>query len=334
MDVNNGHVLSLNSTPGYDPNIFSKPISHEVWNGLVNNEYKPLVNKATQGEYSPGSIFKLAVSLAALEEGVINKNTIIHCPGHKQVGNRKFHCWKSFGHGSLNLDKAIQKSCDVYFYDVALRLGIEKIAHYARILGFGSLTTVEVAGERSGLVPDKEWKKRIKNKSWMMGETASVGIGQSYLLTTPMQLALAMSRMVNGGKEIYPTLLKDAPIPNFRDLKLSKDNLNFITKAMSNVVNLPSGTGFRSRILEDQYKYGGKTSTTQVKRITKEERRLGLHKKDIPWKWRDHSLFAGYAPIHNPKYAVSVVVEHGGWGGAVAGPIAKDLILKVQQLFG
>lgn len=332
MDVHTGGVLCLSSTPGFDPNIFSKPITHTTWDTLVQDPYKPLVNKAVQGEYAPGSIFKLVVSLAALEAGVIHPHTQVYCGGHRQIGDRKFHCWHASGHGAVTLEQAIAKSCDVYYYDIALQLGADRIAHYARAFGLGQSTGIELTSERPGLVPDKAWKSKSRGQSWTIGETANMGIGQGYLLTTPLQLAVLMARLVNGGRGVSPTLVLGQTKHNAPDLPIAPAHLDLIRKAMAQTVNAPTGTGYRHRLDDPLFRYGGKTSTTQVRRITAEERRLGLHRQERPWHWRDHALFSGFAPLESPRYAVSVVVEHGGWGGAVAGPIVRDIMQQLRDI--
>ena len=350
LDIHNGDILTMVSTPGFDPNAFNKGLSTEEWRALTNNPRAPLTNKAIHGQFSPGSTFKMAVLLAALEKGAIRPENRIHCSGEMKLGDATFHCWKKHGHGWMDAFNGLTQSCDVYFYEVAKRTGIERIAAMARRLGFGSLSGVDLPGEQKGLVPDREWKKRTMNAPWHKGETVLTGIGQGYLLTTPLQLAVMMARLVNGGFALAPRLTRPGPVAaselpqdpvtpslvpgpaEFESLGLTALHLALVRKAMEAVVNSPVGTAFRARIKKKGREMGGKTGTVQVRRITKAEREQGVLKnKDLPWKERDHAMFIGFAPIDKPRYAVAVVVEHGGGGSSVAAPIARDILAEAQQ---
>ena len=319
-------------------------MSSEEWKDLQNNPYKPLANKTIAGQYAPGSTFKMAVALAALEHGISADHSVF-CPGHMKLGNHKFHCWKRHGHGWMDMAGSLRESCDVWFYEVALKVGIERIAKIARKLGLGEKTGLDLYGERPGLIPDKAWKERAIGERWQGGETLIAGIGQGYVLATPLQLAVMTSRIVNGGKAVVPHLTKqkfegDALLeadwkPEFDDLGIPAAHLRTVMRGMDEVVNHPKGTARGSAITEDGREMGGKTGTSQVRRISEAERKTGILKgEDISWRLRDHALFVGYAPVDNPKYAVSVIVEHGGGGSKAAAPIAKDVMTEVQRLMG
>jgi len=351
MDVHSGDVLALVSTPGFDPNAFNRGLSEAEWQGLIKNDKKPLVNKAVAGRYPPGSTFKMVVALAALERGVINPDNKVFCSGYVELGNARFHCWKRRGHGAMNLHSAIKESCDVYFYEIARRTGIDRIAAMSRRLGLGDVTGIDLPGESDGLIPDKAWKDAVLSEPWHAGETLIAGIGQGYILTTPLQLCVMTARLVNGGFAVLPRLTRaieprfeeaavetDSPEDDsvsFADLGLRQSSVTAVLDAMNAVVNIPGGTAYRSRISEPGMAMGGKTGTAQVRRITKSEREQGVRKnKDLPWKFRDHALFVGYAPVESPKYAVAVVVEHGGSGSKAAAPIAKEILLETQRRMG
>lgn len=342
MDAHTGAVLGIASTPSYDPNAFSEGISSKDWQELVNNSRAPLTNKAIGGQYSPGSTFKVAVALAALEHGLSEDHTV-YCPGFMQLGNRRFHCWKKHGHGTMNLTDAMRESCDVWFYDVARKIGVDKIAEMSRRLGLGERHDIGLIGTKSGLIPTKQWKRDARGESWHLGETLVVGIGQGYVLTTPLQLAVMTARVVNGGKAVTPHLSVDEfdgdkvikrDLESFADLGIPKRHLDIVIRSMDEVVNHPRGTAGRSKITEDNMQMGGKTGTSQVRRISKAERESGIRKgEDIEWRLRDHALFVGFAPVHNPRFVTAVIVEHGGSGSKAAAPIAKDVLLEAQKLF-
>jgi penicillin-binding protein 2 len=375
MDVHNGDVLALVSVPSYDPNAFSEGISAREWQALVTNPYGPLTNKAVAGQYSPGSTFKMAVALAGLENGIQPDHTV-YCPGYTELGDRRFHCWKHHGHGHQDMTQAIAESCDVWFYDVARRVGVDWIAAVCRRLGLGEKTGIELLGERGGLIPTRQWKRDARGQPWHMGETLVVGIGQGFVLTTPLQLAVMTARLVNGGKAVLPRL--SYPVPGFEadgarqsaearaaaapspeerlaeattgaagsaeggtgtaafgDLGFRKEHLDVMLHAMDEVVNGPRGTARASALRFDDYAMGGKTGTSQVRRISKAEREAGIREgDDIAWHLRDHALFVGYAPADNPRFACSVVVEHAEGGARAAAPIARELLEEILRLRG
>jgi len=341
MDVHSGDVLAMVSTPGFDPNAFNKGLSNEQWNALISNDKAPLTNKSIAGNYAPGSTFKMIVALAALEKGVITADSEVFCSGKIKLGNATFHCWKRYGHGTVNLNKGVSQSCDVYFYEIARRTGIERIAEMARRFGMGARLGLDLPGERAGLIPSDAWKKAVIGAPWQQGETLLAGIGQGYVLTTPLQLAVMTSRLANGGVSVGPHLTRD--IVNEKgitpralgvssDLGIVPGHLALIREAMETVVNKPTGTAYRSRIKVPGFHMAGKTGTAQVRRISKQERENRVLKnKELPWKQRDHALFVGYAPIDAPRYAIAVVVEHGGGGSSVAAPIARDVLEEAQR---
>ncbi|MGB0749327.1 MAG: penicillin-binding protein 2 [Magnetospiraceae bacterium] len=335
MDVHQGDILALASSPTFDPDAFTKGLSQTQWDAWINDPRAPLRNKAIAGQYSPGSTFKTVVALAALEHQVVDTKKRFWCPGHLKLGNRQFHCWKRGGHGWVDMSDALKYSCDVFFYEVALRLGIERIAAMSRRMGLGHSTEIGLPDELSGLMPDKIWKMGAKGEPWQQGETLIAGIGQGYILTTPLQLAVMTARLVNGGRAVKPRLLLSGtgePPPQPEQMGLSRLNLDFIRDATSRVVNERRGTAYRSRIDEEGMEMGGKTGTVQVRRITKAERLQGVRKnEDLPWKFRDHALFIGYAPVAAPRFAAAVVVEHGGSGSRAAAPIAKDILHEIQR---
>jgi penicillin-binding protein 2 len=341
VDVRNGDILAMASTPGFDPNAFNRGLKSLEWKELVSNPMAPLTNKTIAGRYSPGSTFKMVVLLAALEKGVITPSTKIFCTGVTELGNAKFHCWKKHGHGNVDAKYAITQSCDVYFYEVAKRTGIDRIAAMANRLGLGEKLGVDLPGEKAGLIPTKRWKRGALDAPWHQGETLIAGIGQGYVLTTPLQLAVMTARLVNGGFAVTPRLTKtlggikttegSETAPVFENMNISKAHLDLVVSAMSDVVNSPYGTARKSKIENLEHAMGGKTGTVQVRRISKVEREAGVIKnKDLPWKERDHALFVGFAPVHEPRYAISIVVEHGGGGSSVAAPIARDILSEAQ----
>lgn len=343
MDIHTGEVLSLVSTPSYDPNAFNRGLTQAEWKSLITNPRTPLNNKAIAGLYAPGSTFKMVVALAALEKGVINPRSQFFCSGELELGTAKFHCWKKTGHGSMSLVNAITQSCDVYFYEVARKTGIDRIAAMARRLGMGNMLNIELPGEQKGLMPTRAWKKKHKKTNWQQGETLLAGIGQGFILTTPLQLAVMVSRLVNGGRAVLPSLTRqvvpfdggrsaDQPSPEFPPVGIHPGHLKLIDRAMATVTNSPIGTAFKARIREPGFEMGGKTGTVQVRRISKAERESGVLKnKELAWIERDHAVFVGYAPVHAPRYAVSVVVEHGGSGSTGAAPLARDILEEIQR---
>ncbi|HEU4838796.1 MAG TPA: penicillin-binding protein 2 [Micavibrio sp.] len=336
MDVHSGEIYALASYPGFDPNYFTGGISHERYEELRSDITLPLINKAVAGQYPPGSTFKMITALAALEAGVVTENTTCFCPGHYTLGNTRFHCWKPNGHGTVNVVMALEQSCDTYFYKLSTDLGIKRIAAMAHRLGLGQLFDMELNEERAGLIPDEEWKKKNRGEVWHPGETVIASIGQGYMLATPLQLAVMTARIVNGGKAVKPWLagyVGDERIKHgvWEDLKLNPKHVALVMRGMERVVNEQRGTAYGSRIKIEGLSMGGKTGTAQVKRITKQERATGVRNEDLAWQFRHHALFVGYAPVDNPRYACSVVVEHGVGGSKAAAPIARDLLTMALQ---
>lgn len=338
IDVHAGDILSLVSTPGFDPNAFNKGLSENEWQALLSNPRAPLTNKAISGLFSPGSTFKMVVALAALEKGAITPESSFFCSGSIKLGNAVFHCWKKGGHGTVQLAKGIIQSCDVYFYEVAKRTGIDLIAKMARRLGLGRKLGLDLPSEQAGLIPTRDWKRKTYGIPWQQGETLIAGIGQGYILATPLQLAVMTAKMVNGGIGVKPRLTAaegesgDPDTLPGNDLGLLPEHLRLVREAMVSVVNSPMGTAYKARIKEPGFEMGGKTGTVQVRRITKAERELGIIKnEDLPWKQRDHAIFVGFAPASAPRYAAAVVIEHGGGGSKVAAPIARDILLETQR---
>ena len=329
MDVNTGELLCCVSSPNFNPNIFTRGIKSKEWKSLINNTKAPLLNRAVSGLYSPGSTIKMAVALAALESGVIGYDTKFFCNGVKEYGDMKFHCWYKNGHGNINLLQAIERSCDVFFYELGLKVGIEKIALMLRKLGLSAGFNLETNEFRNGLVPSKQWKLDVKGSNWTPGETINASIGQGYMLSNPVELVTMVARIANSEKLVEPTLLSNNP-KKFSKLDINKNHLNYIKKAMSNVVNSEFGTAYKSKLKTKSFKMAGKTGTVQVVRISEEEREKGIIKnKDREWKKRDHALFVGYAPLVKPRYSICVIVEHGGSGSVAAAPVARDVIEKL-----
>ena len=348
MDIETGEILALASTPTFDPNLFTTGISRDNWRRLTGNPYRPLTDKAINGQYAPGSTFKMLVALAALEEGVVGANHRVYCPGHMTLGNHRFHCWRRGGHGWVAMVDAIAQSCDVYFYDLSRRLGVDKIAEMANRFGIGQRTGIDLPGESPGLMPTRAWKQATIGTPWQPGETLVVSIGQGYVLATPLQLCVMAARLVNGGRAVEPHLTLDVrrhgegldddgnaasrPHPTPPSMGLSPHALGVAVEGMVQVTSGPRGTARGSRIREEGLEMGGKTGTSQVRRITVAERMTGIIPNERrPWRDRDHALFVGFAPIHAPRYACAVVVEHGGGGSRIAAPIARDIMLECQR---
>ena len=333
LDVHTGEILAFVSTPAFDPNLFVDGISHKNWNSLRNNEKTPLTDKAVSGQYSPGSTFKIVVALAALEAGIIDEKTTYNCTGRMQLGNHLFHCWRHYGHGKQNLVEAIKNSCDIYFYETALELGIEKIAAMSRRLGLGQVYDLGLENQKSGVIPDKKWKQEKLKAPWQQGETVIAGIGQGYVLVTPIQLVTMLSRVVNGGYAVSPTFIKRKEAAPAEPLGISEKNIALVKQGMFEVVNGTGGTAARAKFKNSDIKIGGKTGTTQVRRISLKERAEGIKKdEDLPWKYRNHAWFMAYAPHDNPRYAVAVIVEHGRSGSGVAAPIASKILEEAIKL--
>ncbi len=333
MDVHTGEILALVSTPSFNPNLFVDGISSKNWNDLLYNEKTPLTNKAISGLYSPGSTFKIAVALAALEEQIIDINTTSYCSGKMTLGNHAFHCWKHSGHGKQNVIEAIKNSCDIFFYETALKLGIDKIHQKALELGLGQTYNIGLENQKQGVIPNKEWKQKNLKSSWQHGETVIAGIGQGYVLVTPLQIATMLSRVVNGGYAVEPTLIKQDTPKRFKSLKLNKHHVDIVKQGMFDVVNAKDGTASRAKPKNKNIIIAGKTGTTQVRRISLQERQQGIKKdEDLPWKYRNHAWFMAYAPYDNPKYAIAVLVEHGISGSGVAAPIAVKILEEAINL--
>lgn len=337
MDAHSGAVYALASGPSFDPNEFTKGLSAESWEALLANPGKPMNNKAVAGQYPPGSTFKMVSALAALEAGKINKKTVSYCRGSYEYASDRFHCWKAAGHGWCGLSKALKESCDVFFYELATETSIDAISAMARRLGLGQKYNFDLTEERAGLIPDKDWKMGHFGKAWKPGETIIASIGQGYIQSTPLQLAVMTARLINGGYAVEPWMIGYMG----RDFKGRKEwpslgfdpaHLALIKDGMDDAVNAKGGTAFDSRIREKGMEMGGKTGTSQVKRITMAQRRAGVRNEDLPWKDRHHALFVGYAPVKNPQYVVSVVVEHGVGGSRTAAPLAKEILYETQRL--
>jgi len=338
LDTRNGDVLCMASSPSYDPNKFVSGIDVASWKSLLTHDRKPLMNKALRGQYAPGSTFKMIVALAALEAGVMSPKDKVACTGEFEYGSEKYHCWEREGHGELNLEEALVGSCDVYFYELALKTGIDRIEEMAARFGLGLPTGIGLLGEKNGTVPGREWKRARYDTGWRGGETVITGIGQGFLLATPLQLAAMTASLANKGVSVRPRLV--APVlaegasdsVQRDDLKISRRNMDIVDRGLFRAVNTPEGTGYASSLLINNHRMSGKTGTAQVRRISQAEREEGvIPNKDLDWHLRDHALFVGYAPHKNPRYAIAVVIEHGGGGAQVAGPIARDVMVHLLR---
>ncbi len=357
MDIYNGDIITMVSSPSYDPNSFVHGIDKKYWNELISNEKKPLNNKAIAGLYPPGSTIKIIVAISALENGIWNPKKYVNCSGVTELYGEKFHCWKKKGHGPMNMRSAIQRSCDVYFYEVARLLGVDRLSETAKKFGLGKKVLDGFIEERPGVVPSTAWKRKFIGKNWYLGETLHSGIGQGYFQSTPLQLCLMTAQVANGGFEIKPRILVNENKNNLREyikyknenpneplpidmlvsnfdlnpLFRNQENINFVKDAMFAATNEAGGTSFRSRFNDQKFMFAGKTGSSQVKRFTELQRELEIKQKDIDYKDRDHALFVAFAPYSDPKYSISVVVEHGGTGSGSAAPIAKQVIKKVLE---
>ena len=344
MDIYTGEVIAMASSPAYDPNKFTHGVKIKDWNEIKNNPLRPLVNKSVAGLYSPGSTIKPIVALAALEYGIINPEKVIQCKGHKhpyELYGQKYHCWKKDGHGFMRLRNAIKQSCDTYFYEVARLLGVDKLSVVAKKYGLGSKVLNDLfVEEKAGIVPSTKWKKQNLEQSWYLGETIITGIGQGYIQTTPLQLCLMTAQLANGGYKIKPNMIYDQDndfekiilkIQNNETEKLYKNskNIKFVLEAMFSSTNELYGTSFKSRHEDIKYQFAGKTGTSQIRRISEKERELDLDQSEIEYKNRDHALFIAFAPYKNPRYSISVLIEHGGSGSKTAAPLANKLIKKI-----
>ena len=330
ININTGEILCMASTPTYDPNQIVKKPNKLYWDSILANSLSPLTNRSIQGLYSPGSTFKMIVAIAALKYGVIDYNTTHTCEGKIEFGDRLYHCWKTKGHGKMDVTNAIKQSCDVFFYEISKKVGIDKIAKVALDFGLGQSFDISMPNQKKGIVPSKEWKKNNIGENWYAGETLISAIGQGFVLTNPLQLAVMTSIIASDGKMIEPTILKTNKSNFKKNLKYSKE-IKIIKEAMYKVVNENRGTAFKSR-LED-VKFAGKTGTSQVKRITLSERESDeFRKTEQEWKNRDHALFVGYMPYIKPKFSISVIIEHGGSGASTAAPIAKQIFNYINNI--
>ena len=362
MDIYTGEIVAMQSSPSFDPNLFLFGINQDDWQLIRNNPLKPLVNKTLSGLYSPGSTFKPMVALSALENKIIDENFKVNCTGKIEMYGQTYHCWKKKGHGVVNLRSAMKQSCDTYFYEIARKLGVDRLKETSVKFGLGEKVLNETFGnEKKGLIPDTKWKKNNLGKGWVIGETLITGIGQGYTQTTPLQLCQMTAQLANGGFKIYPKIISEENSKSVEDIRvimnenrkllnkkdnklqdatellgflnkkehepLFKDikNINLVREAMFASTNEVRGTSYASRIEDPKYQFAGKTGTSQVKRITKADRELELKTFEIPYNERDHALYIAFGPYKNPRYALSIVIEHGGSGSSVAAPIAKKL---------
>jgi penicillin-binding protein 2 len=362
MDIYTGEIVAMQSSPSFDPNLFLFGINQDDWQLIINNPLKPLLNKTLSGLYSPGSTFKPMVALSALENGIIDENFKVNCKGKIEMYGQTYHCWKKKGHGVVNLKSAMKQSCDTYFYEIARKLGVDRLKETSTKFGLGEKVLNETfSNEKKGLIPDTKWKKNNLGKGWVIGETLITGIGQGYTQTTPLQLCQMTAQLANGGFKIYPKITVDKNSKtteqikfimneNYKDLNkknsglqeasellgfLSKKkheplfknskNIKLVREAMFASTNEVRGTSYSSRIEDPKYQFAGKTGTSQVKRITKAARELDLKTSEIPYNERDHALYIAFGPYKNPRYALSIVVEHGGSGSSTAAPMAKKL---------
>ena len=342
MDIYTGDIIAMYSSPSYDPNKFLFGISNDDWALIRNNPLKPLVNKTLAGLYSPGSTIKPIVALSALENKIVSPSFKVKCTGKMELYGQTFHCWKEKGHGFVSLKNAMKQSCDTYFYEVARLLGVDRLNVTAEKFGLGKKVLGDYFDfEKSGLFPNTKWKKNNLGKGWVLGETLITGIGQGYTQTTPLQLCLMTAQIANGGYSIKPRIIVDNNAVSFEEAKnkfeegslFSEEkklfenpkNIKIVQEAMFSSTNELYGTSYKSRIDDPKYQFAGKTGTAQVKRISMRERELDLKIEQIPYKDRDHALFVAYGPYINPRYALSIIVEHGGSGSKTAAPIAKEL---------
>ncbi len=362
MDIFTGEIIAMNSSPSFDPNLFLYGIEKNKWNEIKKDPLKPLLNKTVSGLYSPGSTIKPIVALSALENDVISPNLKVNCRGHKhplELYGMKYHCWKKQGHGYMSLKNAIKQSCDTYFYEAARLLGVDRLNETAKKFGLGDVVLGKYFNEKKGVVPSTKWKKQAIGQNWYLGETLINGIGQGYIQTTPLQLCLMTAQLANGGHKIYPKIISSndedieaiklkmklseenivetsniLSVPerffstdkkNYPALYRNKENVKFVLDAMFSSTNELYGTSFSSRIDDPKYQFAGKTGTAQVKRITEAERELDLKTNQIPYRERDHAWYIAFGPYKNPRYALSILVEHGGSGSTTAAPIAKKL---------
>ena len=354
MDIYTGDIVAMVSSPTFNANKFVHGISSKDWQNLIKDKNKPLINKAMSGLYPPGSTIKPIVALSALENDVISTKLVIQCKGSIELYGQKYHCWKEKGHGYMSLRNAIKQSCDVYFYEVARRLGVDRMSITAKKFGLGKKAFNSFSEEKIGIVPNTKWKLENIGKGWVLGETLISGIGQGYFLSTPVQLCVMMAQLANGGYEVKPRIIDDKYAlqstidawreeftseqdntnlgsSNLKKLYRNQENIKFVLDALYGATNEPMGTSYRSRLTKPEHIYAGKTGTSQIRTITEEERELKLKNEDLPYEKRDHSLFTAFAPYKNPRYAISIVIEHGGPGSSGAAPLGKQVIKKILE---
>jgi penicillin-binding protein 2 len=329
MDIYTGEIIAMQSAPSFDPNLFLFGINQDDWQLIRNNPLKPLVNKTISGKYSPGSTIKPIVALSALENKIVSPQFTVKCEGKTEMYGQTYHCWKKKGHGFVSLKNAMKQSCDTYFYEIARRLGVDRLSETAKKFGLGERVFENLFfNEKKGLVPNTQWKKNALGSGWLLGETMITGIGQGYIQTTPIQLCLMTAQIANGGYKIYPKITVDTEtnfLDKYEPLFTEKKNIKIIQDSIFSSTNEVMGTSYSSRINDPKYRFAGKTGTAQVKRITAEERELDLKTSEIPYEQRDHALYVAYGPTENPRYALSIIIEHGGSGGTTAAPMAKKL---------
>jgi penicillin-binding protein 2 len=338
MDCRNGEVLAMGTNPSFDPSLFNSGVSQAQWLQWTNDRRTPLINKATSGLYAPGSTFKMAVALAGLESKAITAGDRIECPGYLDLGNARFHCWRKGGHGSLDLHGGLKNSCDVYFYEVARRTGIDRIAAMSNRLGLGTELQLDLPGQRVGMIPTREWRIS-RGHAWAIGDTIVSGIGQGYIQVTPLQLCTYVSRIATA-RVVQPHLTRlvagvqqpGSQPDDYPSLAIPDKSLHMVRQGMWAVVNEPGGTAPQARLADPSVQLAGKTGSAQVRRVSRELRESGhFDSAKLPWEYRPHALFVAYAPYDNPRYAVSVVVEHGNAGAATAAPLARDMMLAVLR---
>jgi penicillin-binding protein 2 len=333
MDIYTGEIIAMQSSPSFDPNLFLFGINHDDWQLIRNNPLKPLVNKTISGKYSPGSTIKPIVALSALENGIVDTKFTVKCNGKTEMYGQTYHCWKKKGHGFVDLNNAMKQSCDTYFYEIARRLGVDRLSETAYKFGLGERVFDNLFfNEKKGLVPNTEWKRNALGRGWLLGETIITGIGQGYIQTTPIQLCLMTAQIANGGYKIYPKITTDQnnnEFDKFEPLFKNQRNIKIVQRSIYSSTNEVMGTSYSSRINDPKYRFAGKTGTAQVKRITEEERELELKTSEIPYEQRDHALYVAFGPYENPRYAMSIIIEHGGSGSSTAAPLAKKLFKLV-----
>jgi penicillin-binding protein 2 len=347
LDIHSGEILAMVSAPAFDPNVFSVGLNARDWEAFLANPKTPLINKAIAGLYPPGSTFKMITGLAALDAGIITADTRITCAGHTTFGNRLLHCWNRNGHGSITVQDAVKQSCDIFFFETARRLGIDKLSEMAKRFGLGNKVGIDLPGEKPGIIPSRDWYMKTHGKSWPQGETLNAGIGQGFIVISPLQLATMIARFANGGRAVVPHLTRrvggkrpeDAPNQPFPSLGIKQASLDAILRGMAAVVNEPHGTAYPGRITEAGFEMGGKTGSAQVRHLSAVEAARGgftLSKNleaEIPWRERDHALFMGFAPVSAPRFACGIVVEHGLHPGISAVPIVHAVLLEAQKRY-